>query len=79
LRAGRFEPLELPARLLGFDRISEQRRVRCLFNLGETPQACPQVKAGEVMFATGSLDRARGILGKLAAFILELPVPGQPV
>ena len=41
LVAGGIEPLDLPAPLLGFDRVSARMRVRCVFNLSPDAAAMP--------------------------------------
>jgi alpha-glucosidase len=79
LRVGSFQPLDLPPPLLGFDRICGPRHVRCLFNLGEAQRDCPDVKAGDVTFISGTVDRDAGKMGALTACILDLLPPGQPV
>ena len=38
LRTGSFQPLDLPAPLLGFDRVSGPDRLRCVFNLDSVPR-----------------------------------------
>ena len=75
LRLGSFEPLNLPAPILGFDRVTEQGRLRCLFNLTDTAQDCALLESGELLFATGPVDPGKKSLGGLAACILEMP-PG---
>jgi len=47
LVGGALEPLDLPAPLLGYDRVAEGARVRCLFNLsGEAAAVPPALAAG---------------------------------
>jgi alpha-glucosidase len=75
LRTGSFQPLDLPAPLLGFDRINGPNRLRCLFNLDSAPHDCVDLAGGQVVFVHGALDQNRGSLGGLAACILEMPAP----
>jgi alpha-glucosidase len=73
LRLGAFEPLKLPESLLGFDRVSGQDRLRCLFNLGPDTKDCALLASGKLLFATGAVDIDRKALGSLAGCILEVP------
>jgi alpha-glucosidase len=73
LRAGSFQPLDLPLPLLGFDRVGETGRLRCLFNLTDQAQDCALLASGELLFAVGSVDPGKKSLGALAACILEIP------
>lgn len=75
LRSGRFQSLDLPPPLLGFERSDELCSVRCLFNLGETPLDCPALAEGAVLFSCGAVDRDRKKLGALAACILQIAPP----
>jgi len=75
LRAGAFQPLDLSSPLLGFDRVDETGRLRCLFNLADQAQACALLASGELLFASGPVDQGKTSLGALAACILEVP-PG---
>jgi hypothetical protein len=59
--------------LLGFDRVGETGRLRCLFNLGNEICTCAALKAGRVLLAHGVVDQERQNLGGLAACVLELP------
>jgi len=52
LRWGDFLPLKLAAPLLGFERVHDGQRVRCLFNLGDTPRVLPPIK-GRTLEARG--------------------------
>jgi alpha-glucosidase len=52
LRWGDFLPLGLTPPLLGFERVHENQRVRCLFNLGDASLAVPPVK-GRILEARG--------------------------
>jgi alpha-glucosidase len=71
LRLGAFEPLDLPGPILGFDRVTAQGRLRCLFNLGSDKKDCALLASGELLFGTGQVDRKT--LGGLAGCILEVP------
>ena len=71
LRAGDFHPLEIPPPLLGFDRVSDETSMRCLFNLGETSLSCDAFGKGKIVYSRGRIDRSQGILGPLSACLLE--------
>ncbi|MEO8300407.1 MAG: alpha-amylase family glycosyl hydrolase [Rhizomicrobium sp.] len=73
LLVGSFQPLDLPSPLLGFDRVSDRGRLRCLFNLGENALDCAAMAPGQLLFATGAVDMERKTLGRLAGCILEMP------
>jgi alpha-glucosidase len=73
LRLGAFEPLKLPSPILGFDRVSGQDRLRCLFNLGPDTKDCALLASGELLFSIGAVDMGRKTLGSLAGCILEVP------
>ena len=73
LRTGTFEPLNLASPLLGFDRVGKGMRLRCLFNLGNAPCGCAELKPGRVILAHGVVDPEHQSLGGLAACVLELP------
>jgi hypothetical protein len=64
--------LDLPLPLLGFDRVDEMGRLRCLFNLADKAQDCALLASGELLFATGPVDQDKKSLGALAACILEV-------
>jgi alpha-glucosidase len=59
LRTGALEWLDLPEPLLGFDRIAQAARLRCLFNLSSTAHAAtldgwrPLIRVGENAGAHG--------------------------
>lgn len=74
LRTGRFEPLDLAPPLLGFDRVANASRLRCLFNLSNQVFACPELQSGRVLLAHGVVDQSRQSLSGLAACVLELPI-----
>jgi alpha-glucosidase len=67
LRSGRFRSLKLRPPLLGFERLQARERIRCLFNLGAGARRCRMVEEGRLLFSSGEIDQARGILGPLAA------------
>lgn len=71
LRSGRFEPLDLAPPLLGFDRVGDAGRLRCLFNLGNEPSICAELKSGRVLLTHGAVDQERQSMGGLAACVLE--------
>jgi alpha-glucosidase len=71
LREGRFEPLDLPAPLLGFDRVTDGARVRCLFNLSENAVVFDPPGEGTVLFRVGAVAPA-GQMGPLAALVIAL-------
>jgi len=73
IRTGSFQSLDLPLPLLGFDRVDETGRLRCLFNLADKVQDCALLASGELLFATGPVDQGKKSLGALAACILEMP------
>jgi alpha-glucosidase len=75
LRLGRFEPLNLPAPLLGFDRVTAQGRLRCLFNLGQDTKDCALLASGTLLFGAGQVDMDSKKLGGLAGCILEASAP----
>ncbi|HSS14920.1 MAG TPA: alpha-amylase family glycosyl hydrolase, partial [Rhizomicrobium sp.] len=76
LRLGAFEPLNLPAPLLGFDRVTAAGRLRCLFNLGPDTKDCALLASGRLLFAAGPVDPDNKTLGGLASCILEVSAPG---
>jgi alpha-glucosidase len=76
LRSGSFRPLALSPPLLGFDRVYGPDRLRCLFNLGDVPCDCTELASGQPLFVQGGVDRDNGVLGGLAACILEMPPSG---
>jgi hypothetical protein len=61
--------------LLGFERVSGQERLRCLFNLDSLPRDCAELVSGDMLFVQGAVDRDKGVLGGLAVCILEMPGP----
>ncbi|HEX4269852.1 MAG TPA: alpha-amylase family glycosyl hydrolase [Rhizomicrobium sp.] len=69
LKTGCVEPLALPAPLLGFDRVSAEGRVRCLFNLGAQALPASVFGDGECLFSCGDVNHAAGILGPWSACI----------
>ena len=69
LRTGRFEPLALPSPLLGFDRVSNQMRVRCQFNLSAQTLTSNAFVEGECLFSCGDVNRQTGVLGPWACCI----------
>ena len=73
LRAGSFQPLDLPPPLLGFDRGGETGVLRCLFNLTDKTQDCALLASGKLLFASGPVDLDKKSLGGLTACILEMP------
>jgi alpha-glucosidase len=75
LREGDFRPLQLSSPLLGFERVSEGRKIRCLFNLGKKAMSCSALAGGDVIYSCGQIDRDRKILGTLAACLLEIDLP----
>jgi hypothetical protein len=72
LRLGKFVSLKLPSPLLGFERVGAGERVRCLFNLSGDAVRCPMTKEGQVLFVSGRIDRAKGMIGGLTACWLRL-------
>ncbi|HEY1709351.1 MAG TPA: alpha-amylase family glycosyl hydrolase [Rhizomicrobium sp.] len=72
LRLGDFRPLKLPAPLLGFDRVSDGSRIRCLFNLGQEPENCELLKTGEPIFETNGVDVTARTLGPQTACLMHL-------
>jgi len=72
IRSGRFVALDLPAPLMGFERVDGGQRIRCLFNLGHRAKRCRMVEEGRLLFASGAVDQAKGAMGGLAACWLEL-------
>jgi len=72
LRLGKFVSLKLPSPLLGFERRETDERIRCLFNLGDSAVRCPMIKEGQVLFVSGRIDRAKGMIGGLTACWLRL-------
>jgi alpha-glucosidase len=74
LRTGRFEPLTLPSPLLGFERVSSQMRVRCLFNLGSQIVSSDALVDGECLFSCGDINHSTGVLGPWAACIMVAAV-----
>jgi alpha-glucosidase len=74
LRTGRFEPLALPPPLLGFERISKQMRVRCLFNLGSQTVSSDAFADGECLFSCGEINHSTRALGPWAACIMVAAV-----
>jgi alpha-glucosidase len=73
LRGGKFEPLDLPAPLLGFDRGGSSGWLRCLFNLSNEPCDCAELASGRLVLSHGVIDLEHNILGGLAVCVLELP------
>lgn len=73
LRTGFFAPLDMPAPLLGFDRVAGTGRLRCLFNLSNQACTCAELRSGQALLAHGVVDRDNRILGGLACCVLELP------
>jgi alpha-glucosidase len=53
LRLGDFLPLAHKSPLLGFERVADGQRVRCLFNLGDRRLPAPSAK-GHVLYARGA-------------------------
>lgn len=76
LKNGRFEPLALPYPLLGFERVSGQMRVRCLFNLSSQTVPSNAFVAGECLFSCGDINHATGVLGPWAVCIMVAAVYG---
>jgi alpha-glucosidase len=72
IRLGRFLSLKLRPPLLGFERLEAGQRIRCLFNLGADPRRCRMVEEGRLLFSSGEIDQARGVMGPLAACWLEV-------
>jgi alpha-glucosidase len=72
LRSGIFSALDLPPPLLGFERKLGVTQIRCLFNLGNMTCACSLLEQGHLLFSHGDVDCDRGIMGSLAACILEI-------
>jgi alpha-glucosidase len=72
LREGRFAPLELPAPLLGFDRVTDSGRVRCLFNLSESAVTFGIPKEGTMLFHTGQVDLGAAQMGPLATCLIAM-------
>jgi alpha-glucosidase len=72
LRLGRFKALTLPPPLLGFERQEGSQRIRCLFNLHQAPRRCPAVKDGRLLFTSGKIDHAKGVMAGLSACWLLL-------
>ena len=72
LRIGDFRPLDLTSPLLGFDRISGESRVRCLFNLGKQSAVSPHSLDGRILYGCGEINQAAARMGPLAACIIEL-------
>ena len=73
LRLGSVTALNLSPPLLGFDRVSAQRRLRCLFNLSNDARGCPFPESSELLFGNGLVDRENATMGPLAACILDVP------
>lgn len=73
LRTGKFESLALTPPLLGFDRVGETGRFRCIFNLGNEICTCAELSSGRVLLAHGAVDQEHQSLGGLSACVLELP------
>jgi alpha-glucosidase len=74
LRTGRFEPLALPPPLLGFERVSTEMRVRCLFNLGSQRVSSDAFVDGECLFSCGDVNHSTGALGPWASCIMVAAV-----
>ena len=74
LRTGRFEPLALPPPLLGFERVSNEMRVRCLFNLGSQRVSSDAFVDGECLFSCGDVNHSTGVLGPWASCIMVAAV-----
>jgi alpha-glucosidase len=74
LRTGRFEPLALPPPLLGFERVSTEMRVRCLFNLGSQRVSSDAFVDGECLFSCGDVNHSTGVLGPWASCIMVAAV-----
>jgi len=72
LRLGKFVSRKLPPPLLGFERVETGERIRCLFNLGDSPARCPMIKEGQPLFVSGRIDQAKGMIGGLTACWLRL-------
>jgi alpha-glucosidase len=72
LRSGRFRSLKLRPPLLGFERLDAGQRIRCLFNLGAGARQCRMARDGRLLFSSGEIDQAKGVLGPLAACWLQL-------
>ena len=71
LREGSFRSLDLASPLLGFDRVSGDHGMRCLFNLGREEISCSTPMGGRILFRCGEVDQTAGRLGPLAACIVE--------
>jgi len=74
LRTGCFEPLALPPPLLGFERVSNEMRVRCLFNLGSQRVSSDAFVDGECLFSCGDVNHSTGVLGPWASCIMVAAV-----
>ena len=72
LRGGSFKPLDLPPPLLGFDRVTDTSRVRCLFNLSKSTSPSSPVADARLLFKCGEIDQKAARMGPLAACIIEL-------
>jgi alpha-glucosidase len=72
IRSGRFLSVKLRPPLLGFERLDTGQRIRCLFNLGAGPRRCRMVQEGRLLFSSGEIDQAKGVLGPVAACWLEV-------
>jgi len=72
LRSGRFVELSLPSPLLGFERVEGGDQLRCLFNLGKSVKSCRMVEQGSLVFESGEIDQAKGMIGGLSACWLKL-------
>lgn len=75
LREGDFRPLTLPSPLLGFERVGEGKKMRCLFNLSKKAMSCAALATGNLIYSCGPVDRGQRILGPLAACLLEIDLP----
>ncbi|HWY64101.1 MAG TPA: alpha-amylase family glycosyl hydrolase, partial [Rhizomicrobium sp.] len=72
IRSGRFVELSLPSPLLGFERVEGGDHIRCLFNLGKSVKRCRMVEQGSLLFESGEIDQAKGMMGGLSACWLKL-------
>jgi len=67
IHSGGFITLKLRPPLLGFERLDTNERVRCLFNLGASARRCRLLQEGRLLFSSGKVDQAKGVLGPRAA------------
>lgn len=75
LREGRYEPLDAPAGVLAFARVSPAQRVICLFNLTPTPQAIPLPAPPQsllISIGEAKIEGASAHLGGNSGLLVEI-------